>query len=115
MAAMIVGMTDIQARCGAAACRCGASLGFLFWDKAHAKHVLTGCTNVHGKEVVHCLRVESLCIEVGKRGGDALEVLFSLFHGGLFAQNKGLGSMSQGIWRCVPRELSVDLTLSCSS
>ena len=49
------------------------------------------CTNVHGKEVVHCLRVESLCIEVSKRGGDSLKALCGLFHGGLFVQKNRNG------------------------
>ena len=35
----------------------------LFWHEAHAKHVLTGCTNIHGKEVVHCLHIKSFSNE----------------------------------------------------
>ena len=53
--------------------------------------MLTGCTNIHGQEVIHCLRIKSFNIEVGKRGGDPLEALFGFFHGGLFAQNNGAG------------------------
>ena len=52
--------------------------------------MLTGCNNIHGKEVVHRLGVESFRTEVGKRG-DSKEALFDLFHGGLFAKNKRSG------------------------
>ena len=62
-------------------------LGLLFWNRAHAKRVLPGCTNVHGQEVVHCLRIRSFSIEVGKRGGDPLEALCCFLHGSLLAQN----------------------------
>ena len=65
-------------------------LGLLFWHEAHAKHVLTGCTNIHGQEVVHCLRVKSFSTEIGKRG-DSLEALCGFNHGGLPAQNNGAG------------------------
>ena len=58
---------------------CVKILGLLFWHRIHAKHVLTGCTNIHGQEIVHCLRVKSFCIEVGKRGGDSMKALFCFF------------------------------------
>ena len=67
-------------------------VGLMFWHEAHTKHMLTGSTNMHGQEVIHCLRIESFSIEVGKSGGDLLEtqsVFF--FHGGLFTQNNRAG------------------------
>ena len=35
-------------------------LGFVFRNKAHAQHMLVGCTNIHGEEVVDSLRAETL-------------------------------------------------------
>ena len=66
-------------------------LGFLFWDKALAERVLTGCTNIHGKKVVDSLRAESFRIEFGKRGGNALKPLCGFHHGGLFTKDNGTG------------------------
>ena len=143
---MSVGMTDCQARHGAAVCCWTAepipslpslrgkknngegitldelrpesrdhrvkNLGLLFWYKAHAEQVLTGCTNIHGQEVNHCLRVEPFRIEVGKRGGDSLEALFGFSKVACSPRTIGLGSW---ISRCPPRQLSVILTLSSSS
>ena len=56
--------------------------------------MLTGCPNIHGKDVVHCLRVKSFSIEVGKGGGDSLEALFVVFSMEASSpRTMGLGSM----------------------
>ena len=66
-------------------------LASLVWDKAHAKHVLAGCTNTHGKEIANSLRAESFRIEFGKRVRNALKPLCGLLHGGLFTEDDRTG------------------------
>ena len=79
-------------RCDQNAVTCVSKfLALLLWHTAHAEHVLTGCTNIHGQEVIPCLRVKSFSTEIRKRGGDSLEALCGFFHGGLLAQNSGAG------------------------
>ena len=53
---------------------------FVFWNKAHAQHVLAGRTNIHGKEVVDSLRAETFGVELSMRGTMARNrgVIFSI-------------------------------------
>ena len=53
--------------------------------------MLTCCTNIHGQEIVHCLRVESFSVEVGKGGSDSLKVLCCFLYGGLLSQDNRAG------------------------
>ena len=39
-------------------------VSLLFRHKAHAENVLACCAHTHGEQVVHCLRIESLSVEV---------------------------------------------------
>ena len=49
--------------------------------------MLTGNTNVHGEEITHCLRIESLSVKVCKRGGNLLKALCCFLRGCLLSQN----------------------------
>ena len=49
--------------------------------------MLTCCAHIHGELVVHCLRIESLSIEVCKCSGNSLKALCCFLHGGLLSQN----------------------------
>ena len=66
-------------------------LGLLFRHKAHTKDMLTGSTNVHGEKIAHSLHIESLSVEVCKRGGNLLKALCCFLHGGLLTQNNRAG------------------------
>ena len=63
----------------------------LFRHKAHAKDVLTCCTHIHGEQVVHCLRIESLGVKICKCGGNSLKALCCFLHGGVLSQNNRAG------------------------
>ena len=66
-------------------------VSLLFRHKAHAEDVLTCSTNIHGEQIIHCLRIESFSIEVCKCGGNSLKALCCLLHGGLLSQNDRAG------------------------
>ena len=126
VAAMSVGMTDCQARHGAAASRCtaeptpsppslrgrkkqrrgGITLdglrpkcndicvkcpGIVFQNKAHGEHVLAGCTNIHGEEVIDSLRAETLGIALGKDGSNVTKSSRGFLHRGVFTKNNKTG------------------------
>ena len=66
-------------------------LSLLLRHKAHTKDVLTGSTNVHGEQIVHSLHIESLSVEVCKRGSNFLKALCCFLHGSLLAKNDRAG------------------------
>ena len=63
----------------------------------------------------HCLRIESVGIEVCKCGGNFLKALCCFFMEVRSPGTTRLGSMSPWFLRCFPRQLSVSLTLSLAT
>ena len=65
--------------------------GFVFRNKAHAEHVLTGCPNIHGEWVIDCLHAETLSIELSKDGRDCVEAVVCFFPWCLFTKDLRTG------------------------
>ena len=61
----------------------------MFRNEAHTEHMRTGCTNVHGKEIVNRLLAESSRIVFGNRGSNSLEALRGFLHGGWLTKDSG--------------------------
>ena len=59
--------------------------------KAHTENMLTCSTNVHGEQIVHSLHIETLSVEVCKRGSNFLKALCCFLHGSLLTQNNRAG------------------------
>ena len=66
-------------------------VAFVFRNKAHAEHVLTGCPDIHGEEVIDCLHAETLSIELSKGGRKCTEALRGGLHCGLFTKDHRTG------------------------
>ena len=52
---------------------------------------MLGCTNIHGEEVIDCLRFETLSVELTKGGSNVTGSARGFLHCGLFPMNNRTG------------------------